>query len=462
MIVQKNKEIPLIITGVTGEGNGVGRYGGDETENGIAVFVPFTAVGDVITCRIQKVEKRFAFGRTTEIQEPSADRCDDRDCDVYGKCGGCVWRHISYEAEMQYKWQKVKDALSRIGGLSIDPQPIVGACHTDRYRNKAQYPVGLVDGELTAGFYAPRSHRVVGHTDCPLQPAFFGDIVCEILQWMKENGISPYDEKTRKGLIRHIYIRHGEKAGDVMVCLVATSGKIPASDDLVARLKKAVDGLKTVVVNINKEDTNVILGDREYTLYGDGYITDILCGLKFKLSPRSFYQVNREQTEKLYRLAAKEAALDGSQVLIDLYCGTGTIGLTMADQVRSLIGVDIVAPAIEDAKENALQNGVTNARFICADAAKAAIQLQKEGVKPDVVLIDPPRKGCEESLIETIVEMTPQKVVYVSCDPATLARDLRRFAEKGYETLRVTPVDLFPGTMHCESVAVLYRKGEFV
>lgn len=458
MSLKKNEEISMKITGVTGEGNGVGRYMENSQDAGMAVFVPFTAVGDHIVCRIQKVEKRFAFGRMVDLKTPSEHRCDDRKCDVYGKCGGCVWRHISYEAEKTYKWQKVKDAIQRIGGLDLEPQPILGAENTDRYRNKAQYPVGLVDGEIVAGFYAPRSHRVVGHSDCALQPSFFNDIVRVTVEWMQEYHILPYDETTRKGLVRHIYIRFGEATGEVMVCLVATSGKVPASDDLVRRLRAVVDGLKTVVVNINREDTNVILGDTEFTLYGDGYITDVLCGLKFKLSPRSFYQVNREQTEKLYRLAATEAALDGGQTVLDLYCGTGTIGLTMADKAKALIGVDIVAPAIEDAKENAIQNGVKNARFICADAAKAAAQLEQEGVKPDVIVIDPPRKGCDESLIGTIVKMAPEKVVYVSCDPATLARDLKRFLEVGYETARVTPVDLFPGTMHVETVCLLSKK----
>lgn len=453
MALRKNQVIPLTVTGVTGEGNGIGR-----SEDGMAVFVPFTAIGDSITCRIQKVDKRYAFGRIAEMVNPSADRCNDqRNCSVYSRCGGCVWRHVTYEAEARYKWQKVADALSHIGGLTITPQPLVKADHTDNYRNKAQYPLAMQDGKIVAGFYAPRSHRVIGQQDCALQPTVFGDILRTVIAWMEQNGVSVYDETTHKGLIRHVYIRHGEKTGETMVCLVATSGKLPALDKLTAALRDTAPGLRSLVVNLNRKDTNVILGDEEFTVFGDGYITDILCGLRFKLSPRSFYQVNREQTEKLYALAAKELAPTGEETLLDLYCGTGTIGLSIAKKVKTLIGADVVAPAIEDAKENARTNGIENARFLCADASAAAKQLQTEGIKPDAVIIDPPRKGCDEALLDTIAQMAPQKVVYVSCDPATLARDLKRFAERGYETLRVTPVDLFPGTMHVESVACLLR-----
>lgn len=454
MELKKNMEISLSVTGVTGEGNGIGK-----SENGMAVFVPYTAVGDVITCRIQKVDKRYAFGRMTALITPSKDRVADgeRACGVYEKCGGCVWRHVTYAAETQYKWQKVADAISHIGGLSVMPNPIVAADAADRYRNKAQYPIAMQDGKMVAGFYAPRSHRVIPCEDCALQPAFFADILRAVLCWAEENGVSAYDETVHKGLLRHVYIRHGEKTGEVMVCLVATSGKLPALPALVNALKAVTPHLRSVVVNINRKDTNVILGDEEFTVFGDGYITDVLCGLRFKLSPRSFFQVNPVQTEKLYTLAKEALALTGEETLLDLYCGTGTIGLSMADTVKTLIGVEIVAPAIEDAKQNAKANGITNARFICADAAAAAKQLEKEGVRPDAVVIDPPRKGCDEALLDTIATMAPPKVVYVSCDPATLARDLARFAERGYETVSVTPVDLFPGTQHCEAVARLRR-----
>ena len=458
MNLTKNQQIPLTITGVTGEGNGVGRYKlpGDDSA-GIAVFVPYTAIGDEIVCRIQKVDRRFAFGRAVEIVTSSNDRCQagERACPAFGQCGGCVWRQVTYEAECRYKWQKVADALAHIGGLSITPEPIIGAQNPDRYRNKAQLPVTETEKGMAVGYYAARSHRAIPHKDCPLQPSFFSTIVAIVTDWMQKNGISAYNETTHSGLIRHIYIRFAEKTGEVMVCLVSTSGKLSGMDQLTTALSAEIPGFVTLVVNINRRDTNVILGDTEYTVYGPGYIIDELCGLRFKLSPRSFYQVNHDQTERLYAFAAKELDLNGEETLLDLYCGVGTIGLSMARQVKTLIGVEVVAPAIEDARENAKMNGIENARFICSDAAKAAELLRKEKVQPDAVIVDPPRRGCAEQLLDTIATMSPKKVVYVSCDPATLARDLKRFAERGYDTLQVTPVDLFPGTEHVESVALL-------
>lgn len=458
-MLAKNDFIPLTVTGVTSEGNGIGRYV-DGADSGMAIFVPYTAVGDEITCRIEKVEKRFAYGRAVEIYTASADRCTDdaRACAAYGQCGGCTWRHVTYEAETQYKWKKVADALTRIGGLSITPEPILSAPSPDRYRNKAQYPVTEIDGKIVVGFYAARSHRVLAQTDCALQPKIFSRIIQLCIDWMTRYAISPYHEQTGKGQVRHLYIRRGEKSGEIMVCLVATTGRLPHLSKLAQALKEHIEGFTTLVVNVNKKDTNVILGDREYTVYGDGYITDQLCGLQFKLSPRSFYQVNCAQAERLYALAKQEAALTGDEVLLDLYCGTGTIGLTMAKDVKMLVGADIVEPAIADAKENALQNGIENARFICADAAAAAAQLKSEGLSPDVVILDPPRKGCDTALIETVVQMAPSRVVYISCNPATLARDLAQFGTLGYHTARVTPVDLFPATAHCEAVAVIYKE----
>ncbi len=458
MKLQKNKEIQLHITAVTGEGNGVGRYPQDDP-SGMAVFVPFSAVGDRAVCRVQKVEKRFAYGRITQLETASPDRCqgDERFCPVYEKCGGCVWRHVTYEAEANYKWQKVRDALQRIGGFSLQPRPIVAADVSDRYRNKAQFPLERQENGIVAGFYAPRSHRVIACEDCRLQPLIFKEIVQLILHWAEEHNISIYDEREHKGLLRHIYLRLGEATGEVMVCLVATSGKIPFLSVLSERLQEAFPAVKTLVVNINRQETNVVLGDSEYAVFGDGTITDTLLGLQFKLSPRSFYQVNHAQTEKLYQLVADAADLQGGETLLDLYCGTGTIGLTMAKKVGQLIGADIVAPAIENAKRNAHANGITNARFICADAAKAAKQLKKEGIRPDVVVVDPPRKGCDTALLNTIIGMAPPKLVYVSCDPATLARDLKYLNENGYTVQTVTPVDMFPGTSHVETVCLLSK-----
>ncbi|MBR2405975.1 MAG: 23S rRNA (uracil(1939)-C(5))-methyltransferase RlmD [Clostridia bacterium] len=456
-MLTKNQVIPLTITAMSAEGSGIGRYTPPGEDRGMAVFVPFTAVGDEISCRIVKVQKNLAYGKKETIIKPSPDRLPEQDCPAFGKCGGCVYRHITYEAELRCKWQRVADALQRIGGLSVVPQPIVPCDEPNRYRNKAQYPVVPGEHRPIAGLYAARSHRVIEQRDCLLQPAVFEAALTTVVKWAKENRVPIYDETTGKGLLRHVYIREGEQSGERMVCLVCTHGKLPHADTLVAALKDTVPGLASVMVNLNAEDTNVVLGDTCYSLYGKPFIVDTLCGLTFRLSPLSFYQVNRAQAERLYGLAAEAAALTGEEALLDLYCGTGTIGLSMAHRARELVGVEVVPAAVEDAVRNAAENGITNARFMAADAAKAAKQLAGEGWKPDVVVLDPPRKGCDTALIDTVVQMAPERVVYVSCDPATLARDLKQFEALGYVTQKVTPVDMFPRTAHVETVAKLTR-----
>lgn len=460
MPLEKNQEIELAITGMSAQGSGVGRWVQEDGAPGLAVFVPFTAVGDRIRCHIVKVQKTHAFGRLSELLEPSADRLpadEAADCAAFGRCGGCAYRHLSYEAELRVKEQRVADALKRIGALEMAPRPIVGAAAPDRYRNKAQYPVAQGEYRLLAGFYAPRSHRVVEQRDCRLQPEIFRDVLDEVLRWAKRAGVPAYDEESGQGLLRHVYIRQARATGEIMVCLVCTSGKLPDTKGLVSALRERAPGLATVVVNINRRDTNVILGEETFPLWGPGTITDELCGLRFRLSPHSFYQVNREQAERLYALAAEAAALTGKETLLDLYCGTGTIGLSMAAQAAQVIGVEVVPQAVEDARRNAADNGIENARFLCADAGQAAARLRAEGVRPDVVVLDPPRKGCDEAVVDTVALMAPDRVVYVSCDPATLARDLRVFGERGYAVRQVTPVDMFPRTAHVECVALLTR-----
>lgn len=459
MPLAKNQLVELTITGVTGEGNGVARYrDADIPTPGLVVFIPYTAVGDRILCRIVKVQKNHAFGRVEELLVPSEDRLDERDCTVFGRCGGCVWRHITYEAECRYKQQWVSDTLHRVGGLTIDPLPLVAADMPDRYRNKAQFPVTAGEDGPVMGFFAPRSHRIVACRDCLLQPMGFRAVLDAVDSWMRANRVSAYDENTHKGLVRHIYIREGAVSGQMMVCLVCTSGKLPAVSALIEAVRTAAPKLASLSVNINPARTNVILGDGGYTLWGADAIEDTLCGLRFRLSPHSFYQVNHAQTEKLYALAADAAALTGKETLLDLYCGTGTIGLSMAHCAAQVIGVEVVSAAVEDARRNAEINGIGNARFICADAADAAAQLAKEGIRADVIVIDPPRKGCDPALIDTVVTMAPARVVYVSCDPATLARDLKLFSEKGYAVKSVQPVDLFPRTAHCENVVCLTKE----
>ncbi len=451
--MKKNDIIRLTITSATAEGSGVGK-----TEDNMAVFVPMSAVGDELSVRIVKVKKTYAFGKIEEIISPSDSRISP-DCPYYSKCGGCVWRHISYENELEVKAQKVRDAVERIGGIHTVFQPIMGSKKNNRYRNKAQLPLGRAkDGSLLMGFYAFHSHRIIDCGDCALQPEVFRTVMEVTRSFVQKTGADIYDEATGKGRLRHLYIRLGEVTDELMVCYVVNGNGLKQEDLLIKMLREALPNLKTVVFNSNREKTNVILGRKNRVAYGNGVISDMLCGLRFKISPFSFWQVNRSQAERLYEKAREYAGLKGDEVLLDLYCGTGTIGLSMARDCGKLIGVEIIEDAVRDAEENAAINGVENARFICADASEAAEQLRNEGVRPDVVILDPPRKGCGEALVKTIRGMAPHRVVYVSCDPATLARDLKYFDENGYQTEEVTPCDMFPRTAHVETVVLLSRK----
>ena len=450
--MKKNDIVKIKITSATAEGSGVGK-----TEDNIVVFVPMTAIGDEIEARILKVKKTYAFGKIEKIITPSSARISP-DCPNFSKCGGCVWRHISYDEELKIKSQKVRDAVERIGGISTEFRPIIGSDRVNRYRNKAQFPFGKdKEGGAVIGFYAFHSHRIIDCDDCALQPEIFKTVMDVTRDFIERTNTDIYDESTGKGRLRHLYIRLGEVTNELMVCYVVNGNGLKQEDMLVKMLRESLPNLKTVVFNSNREKTNVILGNKNRVAYGKGYITDVLCRLKFKISPFSFWQVNRTQAEKLYSKAKEYAKLSGDEVLLDLYCGTGTIGLTMAQDCKQLVGVEIVEDAVNDAKANAEANGINNARFICADAPTAAEQLRKEGTAPDVVILDPPRKGCGEELVKTIRKMNPKRVVYVSCDPATLARDLKYFSENGYITHEVTPCDMFPRTAHCESVALLTK-----
>ena len=451
-MLAKNQKIILDIDGMSTEGNGIGHY------DGIAVFVPNSAIGDKLLVHIVKVKKTYAFGKIEEILEASPSRIDS-DCPVSTRCGGCSYRHISYDAELKIKWQRVYDAFTRIGHIEPPMCDIIGSQNIDNYRNKAQFPVGF-DKELQIGFYALNSHRIIPYKECKLQPQIFTDVLNIVEDWITKNNVSIYSETTKKGLIRHIYIRRGHFSGEVMVCLVINGNSIPKQDELTKELTEKIENIKTIVLNINKADTNVIVGDTCIPLTGDGYIHDRLCGLTFRISPLSFYQVNSPQTENLYGKAAEYAELKPTDVLLDLYCGTGTIGLSMAHKVSKLVGVEIIPQAIEDAKLNAAANGITNAEFICGDAKDAAKSLRENGLAPDVVLVDPPRKGLTPELIDTIFDMSPRRVVYISCDPATLARDAAIFTDKGFAVQKVTPVDMFPRTAHVETVCLLSKNSE--
>ena len=445
-MLKKNDEIELYIEDFTSEGSGVGHF------EGMAVFV--SGAGDKALVHIIKVKSTYAIGKCIKLLKLSKTRIAP-DCEYAGSCGGCAFRHISYEAETAMKKKRVEDAFQRIGGIDKKLDGFIAAENLTRYRNKAEYPVSF-EKELKIGFYALHTHRIIDCRDCVLQPEIFADIVAVIRKWTVEFGISIYNSETGNGLLRHIYIRQGAVSKEIMVCLVINGERIPKEAELVKRLCEISD-IKSIVLNINRLNNNVILGEECKTVYGADCIYDELCGVKIRLSPLSFYQVNHAQAEKLYRKAAECAQLDGSQTVLDMYCGAGTIGLSMADKAKNVIGVEIVEPAVRDAKINAGLNGIKNAQFYCADASQAAQMLKEQGIKPDVIVLDPPRKGCSQELVKTVSEMQPDRVVYVSCDPATLARDCKRFGELGYKVEKLTAVDLFPRTVHCEAVALLTK-----
>lgn len=449
-MLKKNDIIELKIENCDLEGKGIGRY------EGMAVFVPSAAKGDVIKAHILKVKSNCAFAKIEEIITPSEDR-EEAICPVYLKCGGCAFGHIKYEVEASLKENHVKECFRRIGGLEPKFEPIIAEGEIYGYRNKGQFPVEIDGGEIKTGFYANHSHRVIHCPGCKLQPKEFEIILNAFEKYIKSENITSYDETEHKGLLRHIYMRKGTFSGEIMVCPVINGKSLPNEEKLVAMLTSACNEITSIIVNVNREKTNVILGRECRTIYGKDYITDKLCGLEFRLSPLSFYQVNRDRAELLYRKAKEYASLTGNETLLDLYCGTGTIGLSMAHDVKQLIGVEIVEQAIKDARINAENNGITNARFECNDASDAAKMLKNEDIRPDVIVLDPPRKGCAPDLLKTVTEMNPDRIVYVSCDPATLARDCKILGEMGYETQKVTPVDMFPRTGHVESVVLLVK-----
>ena len=457
MPLQKNQILTLRIERLSSDGSGVAH-----SADGEAVFVPGTAPGDEARVRIVKDCGRYAFGILDELLTPSPDRIPV-DCPVAGPCGGCSLRHLDYAAELRAKQESVLDAFRRIGGLEVPVLDILPSPDVDRYRNKVQFPVGIdKNGVPCIGFYAGRTHRIVPCPDCKLQPSVLNEIGNALCAFFAQQGIRPYDEQSGKGLVRHIFLRRGAHSGQIMVCLVCTRAKLPHAEQLCTALRGQFPAISTILLNVNAKNTNVILGSENHILYGPGYIEDTLCGVPVRLGPLSFYQVNTLAAERLYGVAAQYAQLTPDDTLLDLYCGMGTIGLSMAGQCRELIGVEIVPEAIESAKANAARMGeavAAKSRFFCADAGQAATQLAAEGLHPDIVMLDPPRKGCDEATLSAVVRMAPRRVVYVSCNPATAARDAAWLEQNGYHAEKVQPVDLFPRTKHVETV-VLLSKGE--
>lgn len=450
-MLNKNDIVTLEITGMTNEGNGVGRC------DGIAVFVPFTAIGDIIECKIVKVMKSFCYGIISKAVNLSENRCN-ADCPVFEKCGGCSFRHFTYEEELRIKEDFVKSSFERIGKIHADSEKILGAETIEHYRNKAQYPVAQHNGKAVCGFYSKRSHRINEYVNCVLQPIVFENIVIEILNYMNIRNIPAYDESIGKGLIRHIYLRRGEYSHQIMVCIVVTSlAESKCLSDLTNILADKFADVKSIVLNENPKKTNVILGKHFNTVYGSDTISDIMCGNKIILSPQSFYQVNTTQAEKLYAIAAEYAKAGKNDILLDLYCGAGTIGLSMASRFKKVIGVEIIETAIENAKINAKMNGIDNAEFICGDAGKVSEILYERGERPNVIIADPARKGCDRTTLEYMAKMSPDRIVMISCNHTTAARDCAILQELEYEVVKYRAVDLFPRTTHVETVVLMSR-----
>ena len=448
-MLKKNDEIKLNIEALTSEGSAVAHF------EGMAVFVRGAVPGDEIIAHIIKVSKSYAVATVKEIIKSSPERIQS-DCPVSDKCGGCSFRNMTYAEELRYKQTRVSDAIKRIGHLDVPVKEIIGADSINHYRNKAQYPVFIENGELNAGFYAYKSHRIIPCQSCLLQQSEFEECINAFAKWTRTASITSYDEKTGRGLLRHIYLRKAVSTGEIMACAVINSNELPQKELLINELTK-IEGIKSICFNINKSNSNVILGDKTKTIWGSETICDILLGKKFEISCQSFYQVNHSQCEKLYSKAIEYAKLSGNEVVADIYCGAGTIGISLADGAKQVYGIEIVAKAVENAKRNASINSVSNAEFICADALSGAKQLKSRGIKTDVVVFDPPRKGCDKELFDVIEYMNPKRIVYVSCDPATLARDLAILDEKGFKAIEATPVDMFPRTPHVETVVLLAR-----
>lgn len=438
------------IGGFGGDGRGVARV------DGAVVFVANALPGETVEARITHIGHNAAWAEATAVRRSSPDRLEP-DCPIYSRCGGCCFRHVTYAGELEAKRLRVEDALARIGGAELPVQVIHGAKEPLRYRNKVQLPVATGPDGPRIGFYRARSHEVVEARDCLLQPEAASALADAVRAWMVRFRVPAYREREHRGLVRHLCLRFN-RAGESLCALAVNAPELPHEEELVQALRAAAPALAGVVLNVNTRRTNVILGPEYRTLWGRDWLEEELCGLKFRLSVPSFFQVNRDQAEVLYRRAAALAGLTGTETVLDLYCGTGTIGLSLAGSAGRVIGAELVPEAVENARENARSNGITNAEFFCGDAGAVAAKLSGDGLRPDVVVADPPRKGLAEEVPGIIAGLGPERVVYVSCDPATLARDVKRFAVLGYAPAAAEAVDMFPRTDHVESVLLLVRE----
>ncbi|WP_318506011.1 23S rRNA (uracil(1939)-C(5))-methyltransferase RlmD [Bacillus sp. T3] len=445
--VQKNDFIEVMFEDLTHDGAGVAKI------EGYPLFVANGLPGEKAKIKVTKVGKGYGFGRLIELVEKSPYRVD-APCPIYKECGGCQLQHLSYQGQMVAKEKQVREVLTRIGKLEdVLVHPVLGMEEPWRYRNKSQVPIGEHEGGLIGGFYQQRSHQIINMESCLIQQEKNDEVVQVVKEICSRYGVRAYNEVEHKGLLRHIMVRYGLVTGEVMVVLVTRTNDLPNRQKLVAEIVERIDGLKSLVININNKKTNVIMGDETQVLWGQDVIYDYIGEIKFAISARSFYQVNPEQTKVLYDKALEYADLSGEETVIDAYCGIGTISLFLAKTSKKVYGVEIVPEAIEDAKRNALLNEIENAEFAVGEAETVIPRWYEAGIKADVLVVDPPRKGCDEALLRTILAMKPKRVVYVSCNPATLARDLRILEDGGYKTIEVQPVDMFPQTMHCEAVA---------
>lgn len=450
--VQKNDFIEVMFEDLTHDGAGVAKI------DGYPLFVANGLPGEKAKIKVTKVGKGYGFGRLIELYEKSPYRVD-APCPIYKECGGCQLQHLSYQGQMIAKEKQVREVLTRIGKLEdVLVHPVLGMEEPWRYRNKSQVPIGEHEGGLIGGFYQQRSHQIINMESCLIQQEKNDEVVQVVKEICSRYGVRAYNEVEHKGLLRHIMVRSGQVTGEVMVVLVTRTNDLPNRKKLVAEIVERITGIKSLVMNVNNKKTNVIMGDETQVLWGQDVIYDYIGEIKFAISARSFYQVNPEQTKVLYDKALEYADLSGEETVIDAYCGIGTISLFLAKKAQKVYGVEIVPEAIEDAKRNALLNEIGNAEFAVGEAETVIPRWYEAGIKADVLVVDPPRKGCDEALLQTILAMKPKRVVYVSCNPATLARDLRILEDGGYKTIEVQPVDMFPQTMHCEAVARIELK----
>ena len=448
-MLTKNQVYEATVTDYTAEGQGVAHI------DGCAVFIPNAIAGEVYKVRIEVAKKNWAAGKIVEILEKSPHRCN-RECPVAKLCGGCDFWHMDYEEESRLKAERVRQCLNRIGGENLEAVDILSAPTCYGYRNKAQYPVAAKKGRAYAGFFRAGTHEVVENKRCLILPEETDRVKDAVMDYVNQYRITAYDEVAHTGLLRHIYVRRGVVSGQILVCLVVNGRKLPRIEELLKRLEK-IDGFTTLVLSVNTKKGNAVLGDEFITLFGPGYIEDTLCDLTFRLSPRSFYQVNHHQAQRLYEAAISQAEITKGDTVLDLYCGVGTITLCMASAAGKVIGVEVIPQAVADARDNAKRNGIENAEFFCGDAGQAALELEKQGIKADVVVVDPPRKGLNADTIEALARFAPRRIVYVSCDPATLARDVALLKERGYTLKNALAADLFPRCSHVESIVTLIK-----